>query len=147
MFVVLPLLVATVLQQMWHTGLSRLSSVWIQSAPTLLSRSALKPIPSLFSFQISTCVTSGLLLLTVVSCYSVLCQRRSPASPHRDEEWLTRGFTWETQGKQTSMQMEIIEAGEMIELILIYRTINWFIDYRDRPRWDDFDRCVFLTKA
>ena len=45
------------------------------------------------------------------------------------------------------MQMEIIEAGEMIELILIYRTINWFIDYRDRPRWDDFDRCVFLTKA
>ena len=28
--------------------------------------------------------------------------------------------------------MEIIEAGKMIELIFIYGTINWFIDYRDR---------------
>ena len=29
--------------------------------------------------------------------------------------------------------MEIIEAGKIIELILSYHTINWYIDYRDRP--------------
>ena len=29
--------------------------------------------------------------------------------------------------------MEIIAGGEIIALILIYRAINWFIAYRDRP--------------
>ena len=31
------------------------------------------------------------------------------------------------------MQMEIIAAGKIIKLILIYHAINWFIAYRDRP--------------
>ena len=29
--------------------------------------------------------------------------------------------------------MEIIAAGKKLSLILIYRAINWFIAYRDRP--------------
>lgn len=45
------------------------------------------------------------------------------------------------------MQMESVEAGKIIEFILIYRTINWFVDYRDRPnkvllrdrnKWESF---------
>ena len=37
------------------------------------------------------------------------------------------------------MQMEISEAGKIIELIFIYHTItgNWFIDYCDRPTYCD----------
>ena len=30
--------------------------------------------------------------------------------------------------------MEIIAAGKKLSLILIYRAINWFIAYRDRPK-------------
>ena len=31
--------------------------------------------------------------------------------------------------------MEIIAAGKKLSLILIYRAINWFIAYRDRPSY------------
>ena len=34
------------------------------------------------------------------------------------------------------MQMEIIEAGIITELIFIYLTINWFTDYHDRSTDD-----------
>ena len=42
-----------------------------------------------------------------------------PASPHRDKEWLTRELTWETRGKQTSIQMEIIKAGKFLDLFIV----------------------------
>ena len=65
-----------------------------------------------------------------------LCGRRRlgpwkmlPLNWDTAREWLTGGFTWETWGKQTSMQMEIIK------LIFTYHMINWFIVYCDRPRW------------
>ena len=55
-------------------------SVWIWSAPTLqLSHSALKPIPSLFLFrQMSNSVTSGLLLLTGLSCCTLCLSGAGP---------------------------------------------------------------------
>ena len=142
MFVVLPLLVASVLQQMWHTGsprfsgspqsfgLNQMCSYTEAVAFGFETNSIFVFIPSNLTL---TSVTSGLLLLTGLSCCT-LCYVRGPVSPHRDREWLTGGFTWETRGKQTSMQMEIVEAGKIIEVIFIYRTINWFIDYRDRPK-------------
>ena len=76
-----------------------------------------------------------------LACYSsrgshvALCvmSGQGPASAHRHKQWLTRGFTWETRGKQTSMQMEIIEAGKIIRFIFIYHTTDWFIDYCNRP--------------
>lgn len=36
------------------------------------------------------------------------------------------------------MQMKIITAGKIIELIFFYRAINLFIDYRDRPTHTQF---------
>ena len=88
-----------------------------------------------YFLQTSTSVTSGLLLVTGLSCCTLCYVRGRAPPPHTETEWLTRGFTSETWGKQTSMQMEIIEAGKIIELICIYCTFNWFIDCRDRPSW------------
>ena len=50
-----------------------------------------------------------------------------------ETKWLIRGFMWVTQGKQISMQMEIIESSKIVKLVFIYHTINWFIVYCDRP--------------
>ena len=107
MFAVLPLLVATVLQQMRHTDSSGLSGSPQSFGLNPKRCLALKPIPSLFLFlQTSTSVTSGLLLLTGFSCGTLCYVRGRAPPPHTETEWLIIGFTWETRGKQTSMQME-----------------------------------------
>ena len=104
-------------------------SVWIWSAPTLqLSHSALKPIPSLFLFrQMSTSVTSGLLLLTGLSCCTLCYVRDRVPPPNTENDWQAGLRLRQEEKKKPSMQMENIEASKIIKLIFIYCMINWFI--------------------
>ena len=89
-------------------------------------------------------------LVLPLACYSsrsshvALCVISGAPPPHTEAKSDWQGFTWETRGKQTSMQMEIIEAHKIIKLIFIYRRINWFIDYHDRPRINS-NKCIPLA--
>ena len=123
MFVVL-LLVATVLQQMRHTGVLQHCSyrvrLWNQYHLCFYSSK------SQLAFSLACYSSRG---SHAARCGMPGAGPRLPTQ--RQSNW--RGFTWETQGKQTSMQMESVKAGKIIEFILIYRTINWFVDYHDGP--------------
>ena len=49
--------------------------------------------------------------------------------------------------RTNKLQMEIIKAGKIIELIFVYRTINCFIDYRDRPTHNKYFEWSWVSRS
>jgi len=129
---------------------------------TLLIRFEILPHPCcgiwlcnhLFSSRCSARGSLASLCVCARLCWGVcVCVANASGPPPRD--WMTDESSfgygtntptcWDRAQSEPSCHpacleactWQYIEAGKIIELILIYRAIKWFIDYQPRPTWDN----------